>query len=220
MTFARAVIKEGGLGGQADPGQVLLSQLIPTTNATAGNATLSAAQVASGWLQRSGPAGGFTDTWPTADGLVALFPDVAVGDCFQFIYQNTVAQVMTFAAGTGIVSGTGTLGAAASVTRIYYHTFLSTKPQVILVGNNDGVGAILTGFTALQLASVMPGMGVTGTGIAASSVVLGVTPGDGSNDSVTGGKITLNNNTTSANANIPFTIFPRIRLDSIGVLAA
>lgn len=217
--FRRAHVSIAGPTARANAGDTLMSQLVPVTETTAGNVTLTAAEILSGWIQRSGPGAGFTDTWPTADSIISQMPDVQVGDCFQLIYQNTVAFAMTFAAGTGIVSGTGTLNVAASVTRIYYHTVLSNKPQSILVGSNTNASAVLTGFTAAQLATIMPGMGVTGTGIAANSVVLGVT-GPTNSGNGADGTVTLNNNCTSTNANIPFTFFPRIRLDAIGTLAA
>jgi hypothetical protein len=215
--FVRAQVFSNGLAQPATPGQPVLSQLIPATNTTAGSATLTADQILSGHLQRSGPAAGFTDTWPSADSIVSAMLAAGlgpqVGDQFRLIYQNTVAFAMTYAAGTGIVTGTGTLNCAASSTRIYFHTLLATKPGTILVGNTVNSGDTLTGFTAAQIATVMPGMGVSGTGIAASSYIIGVNPDTG--------VITLNSGGVTADgSNIALTFFPRIRLDSIGVLAA
>ncbi len=216
----RAIVQIGNLNTPNPPGVPQLSQAAPTQETTAGAASLTANQITSGWLQRSGPAAGYADTFPTADSIIQAMNQPAVGDCFDFWYQNTVAQAMTYTTNTGLVAGTGTLNVAASVTRLYRFTLLATKPQVILVGNNTNASAVLTGFTAAQLASVMPGMGVTGTNVAANSVVLGVTPGDGTSDATTGGRVTLNNNCTGTNSNIAFTFFPRIRVDSLGVLAA
>jgi hypothetical protein len=215
--FSRARVDGSGLGERSGPGQPLLSQITSAANATAASATLTAEQILSGHLRRSGPGVGFTDTWPTADSIIAAMLaggcGPQVGDCFQFIYQNLTALAMTFAAGTGIVSGTGTLNVAASVTRLYYHTLLSTKPTVVLVGNADNAGDFIFGLTAAQVANVMPGMGVSGTGIGAGALVLGVIPDAGRIQLVAG-------DVTADGTNLPFTFFPRIRLDSIGVLAA
>lgn len=223
--FARGVGMQNGLGGMAGPGTPAFSQLVPNDEVTAdSNQTYTAAQILSGWLRRTGPTAGRTDTWPTVDSIVTAMNNAgngpSVGDSIQIIVQNLVAFALTFAAGTGIVSGLGTLNVAASVTRIFMLTFLSTKPQVILQGNTTNANKILTGFTADQLKNVMPGMGVTGTNIGASAVVVGVTPGDGTNDTSTGGKITVDVNSTGTGSNIAITFFPRARLDSIGVLAA
>lgn len=206
------------LQGQMSPGpgpRKLLDQYSNSqANATAGNATLLVGDVCNGWLNRTGPGGGFTDTWPTADSIIAALDNAQKGDSWLLFYRNGVAQAMTFAAGTGIVSGAGTLNCAASSTKIYLMTILSTKRSKILVGTNDGVGAILTGFSNADIANIEQGMGVTGTGIPATTTVLGTTP----SDSPTGATITVSANTTSANVNTPFTFFPRIQLDALGVM--
>lgn len=215
--FVRPRVADAGLAGQAGPGQPLLSQLRPASNATAGSATLTANQIMSGWLLRSGPGAGFTDTWPSADSIITAMLAAGlgpqVGDCFKLIYQNTVAFAMTFAAGTGIISGTGTLNVAASVTRTYYHTLLSTKPTVVLVGNADNAGDFISGISAADCAKVMPGMGASGTGIAGGATVIGVSPDVGKIQLSAGG-------VTADGTNLPFTFNPRIQLDSVGTMAA
>lgn len=220
--LARPAVFMNGALGRAPAGVQELCQAAPIANATAAGVTLTAAEIVSGWIQRSNGGGaGYTDVFPPATDIIALLPDAAVGDCFELYYQNTVAFLMTFGATpTGIVAGVGTLNVAASTTRLYRFTLLSTKPTVILVGNNTNANKIYTGFTAAQLANVMPGMGVSGTGVGASAVVVGVTPGDGTTDVTTGGKITVDVNSTSTNSNIAFTFFPRIRIDALGTLAA
>ena len=214
--YSRARVDGSGLGDRAAPGQPILEQLQPQTNVTVGAATLTAAQVLSGWLQRSDPVAGFIDTFPSADSIIAAMTagglGPQVGDCFKFVYQNTVAQAMTFAAGTGIVSGVGTLNVAASVTRTYFLTLLSTKPTVVLVGTTTNTTLILSGFTAAQVAQVMPGMGVTGVGIGAAAIVTGVSPDAGT--------INVSVASTATAGNIAITFNPRIRLDSIGTQAA
>lgn len=212
--LGRPLLQRAGFTAAAVGPGPYLDQKAIGANATAGDATLTVANLAGGVLNRTGPGGGFNDTWPTADSLIAAMDNPQKGDSFLFIYRNGVAQAMTFVAGTGIVAGIGTLNCAASSTKIYLHTLLSTKRSTILVGTNDGVGPILTGFTNAQIATVEQGMGITGTGIPATTTVLGVTP----SDSPTGATITVSANTTSANVNIPFTFFPRIQLDALGVM--
>lgn len=218
--FQRPMIRADSMGTDAAAGMPSLCQYTPQTNVTVGAATLSAEQVLAGWLQRSGPVAGFVDTWPSASALIAAMEasgnSPQVGDCFDFHYQNTVAQAMTFAAGTGIVSGTGTLNVAASITRWYRHTLLSTKPQTIIVATTTNANAVLTNVDNNVLRNVMPGMGVTGVGVGAAAVVLGVAY----NDATGLGTITLSVVSTATADNIACTFFPRIRLDSLGSLAA
>lgn len=220
--IGRPAIFMNGSVQKAPPGFQDMSQAIPAANATAAGVNLTASEILSGWIQRSNGGGaGYTDVFPSADSILALLTDAGVGDCFDLWYQNTVAFLMTFGATpTGFVVGTGTLNVAASTTRLYRLTILSTKPQTILVGNNTNASAILTGFTPAQLATIMPGMGVTGTNVAAAAVVLGVQYGDGTNSPTTGGTVTVSGVSTGTNSNIPFTFFPRIRIDALGTLAA
>jgi hypothetical protein len=86
---------------------------------------------------------------------------------------------MTFAAGTGIVVWYWYAWIVLLLAlRFICIRCLSTK-RTILVGNQVNATAVLSGFTPmLRLLTIEPGMGVTGTNIAANSVVLGVTPSD------------------------------------------
>lgn len=216
--FARAQITQGGMDSRAGPGTPLLTQLIPAANATAAGTTLTANEILSGWLIRSNGGGaGYSDTFPTADSMISAMNSAAmgpsVGDCFKFVFQNTVAFLMTFVTNTGLVSGTGTLNAAASTTRTYLFTLLSTKPTVTIPGVTTTSGnKFLTNISAANLATIMPGMGVAGTGIGASALVVGVSPDAGT--------CTVDVNSTATADNISVTFNPRIRLDSWGTMAA
>lgn len=212
--LARPLVAIGGFTQPAQPGRPYLDQKAIQTNAGAAAATLTAANILQGVLNRTGPGAGFVDTWPNADDIIAALENPQIGDSWLLVYRNSVAFAMTFAAGTGIVSGIGTLGCVASSTKIYLHTLLSTKRSTLLVGNQVNATAILNGFTNAQIATIEPGMGVTGTNVAANSVVLGVTP----SDSATGATITLNNNVTATLNNNPFSFFPRVQLDALGVM--
>lgn len=214
MLARPAAFVGGFMSGNPGP-RPMLDQRGIAANTTVGAATLGVADICQGILNRTGPVAGFVDTWPDADTIIAALDNPQKGDSWFFIYKNGVAQAMTFAAGVGIVSGVGTLSVAASLTRLYMFTLLATKRTTIIVGNTN-TNTILTGFDNFELALIEPGMGVTGTNIAASSVVVGVTPSDTPN----GATVTLNNATTGTAINLAFTFFPRIQLDSPGSMAA
>lgn len=79
--------------------------------------TLSAAQVLAGFITRTGPSGGFTDTLPTTAALLAALGNVATP--FVMRYVNASAQTATIARGdtnTTIVNGAGMLGASTIAT--------------------------------------------------------------------------------------------------------
>lgn len=212
--LARPLSLLGAMHQPAQGGRPLLDQKAIQANTTAGNATLTALNLLQGVLNRTGPGAGFTDTWPNADDVIACLENPQVGDSWLLIYRNGVAFAMTFAAGTGIVSGIGTLSCAASSTKIYLHTILSTKRSVILIANTTNANAVLTGLDNAELGFIEPGMGVTGTNIGAGAVVLGFTP----SDTAGGATITLSANSTGTGSNIAVTFFPRIQLDALGVM--
>lgn len=187
------------------PGDVILSQLKITGLATVGAGTLTAAMVLGGIINRTGPVGAYIDTFPAASEILAANPQLGVGDSWTLIFRNTVAQAMTAAAGVGIVLGTN-VDTAASLVREYLLTVLAGGVQQIFAANTTNANATLTGLTQAQAALLQPGMGVTGAGIAANSVIIGVNS--------TLGTVTLNNNAT-ATGTVAITFFPRIQLDGI-----
>jgi hypothetical protein len=177
--LGRPLIQRQGMTVPAFGPGPYLDQKSLVGNATAAGVTLGIADIFGGILNRTNGGGaGFTDTWPDADTIIAALDNPQVGDSWVLLYRNAVAFAMTFAAGTGIVSGTGTLNIAASSSRWYLHTVLSNKRTVIIPGSTANGTAVLGGFSNSDIAKVMPGMGVTGTNVGASAVVLGVTPSD------------------------------------------
>lgn len=212
--LARPLVRQGGFVTDGVGPRPYLDQKAIAANVTVGNATLTVKDFITGVLNRTGPVGGFTDTWPNADDFLAAMDNPQKGDSWLFIYRNGVAQAMTFAAGTGIVSGIGTLNCAASSTKIYMHTLLSTKRSVIKVVTQVNATAVLTGLNNSDLAAVEQGMGASGTNIAGGSIVLGVTP----SDTPGAASITLDQNVTASLSNNPVTFFPRITLDALGVM--
>jgi hypothetical protein len=73
------------------------------SNATAGDRTLTAAQLLGGTIVRDCAGAGRTDTLPTAALLVAAIPGVATGDTVQTLIINgsDAAETITLAAGSG-----------------------------------------------------------------------------------------------------------------------
>lgn len=75
----------------------------PASINTAGNVTLTAAQILGGIIVRDPNGAGRTDTLPTAALLVAAAPGAQVGDTVQCLIVNgaDAAETITVAAGTG-----------------------------------------------------------------------------------------------------------------------
>ena len=94
---------------------------VPQSNSTAAGTTLTAAQLLSPILLRSGPGAGFTDTTDTAANLIGAMPTPAVDTIYKVEIANTTAFQQTIAAGAG-VTFSGNLSAgnfviAANTTR-------------------------------------------------------------------------------------------------------
>ncbi len=90
----------------------MIQQTTVTTLATAGAATLTAAQILGGLILRDPAGGARTDTLPTATLLAAAMVQAGVGNSFEFTVRNTAdaAETITIAAGTdGTTSGTMTI---------------------------------------------------------------------------------------------------------------
>lgn len=83
---------------------------------TAGDHTLTTDEVLAGFITRTGPGGGFTDTLPATSAIAsALQADTP----FEVVYINASGQTATIAAGdasTTIVDGAGMLGATTIAT--------------------------------------------------------------------------------------------------------
>lgn len=204
---------------------------------TAGAGTWLAPNIVTGIIARSGPTGAYTDTTDTAANIIAALagsaylPEVLNGTTFRFLVQNTVAFALTFAAGTGVVAGTGTLNIAASSVREYLLTVLnnSQPTQYQMAGNSGQVNLYLgyvvgTGSAAPAAPTMLPmfasnssigtftptpGATVTGTNIPANTTVLGLIQGVGG---VIG--VTLSANVTGAvNGAVSFT--PTVKIDGL-----
>lgn len=206
MTVNRMQIDLGANFVRAQmPGDGVLdqTQVFPIT--TAGAGTLTAAAMVAGIVDRSGPAGNYNETLDTADNLMAANPQFSAGDSFEFWYRNTVAFIATLvvAEGAELVANTAV---AASKVRRYLVTILANARRQVFNASTTNVSPTITGLTAAQAQTLVPGMGVSGTGISAATNVLAV------NSST--GVITLTANAT-ATGTVPLTFFPRYNIKGI-----
>jgi hypothetical protein len=219
----------GGMKRRISPGDVMGGgeNILAGSISTAGSGTWTGAAIATGIIRRTGPGAGYTDTTDTSSNIVAALAGNAVnmeamaGQTFRLLFINTVAQAMTFAAGTGVVAGTGTLGAVASIWREYLVTIVNASPPVTVSGTLTNGSAAVTfvlppGMTSLPIGSapnavnITPGMGVNATsGVTAGTTVSGVTQGQGG---VTG--ITMSGNATASTV-IPLNFTPTVQFDSL-----
>lgn len=187
------------------PGDGVLdqTQVFPIT--TAGAGTLTAAAMLAGIVDRSGPSGNYNETLDTADNLMAANPQLSAGDSFEFWYRNTVAFIATLvvAEGAELVANTAV---AASKVRRYLVTILANARRQVFNASTTNVSPTITGLTAAQAQTLVPGMGVSGTGISAATNVLAVNSSTGT--------ITLTANAT-ATGTVPLTFFPRYNIKGI-----
>lgn len=193
-------------------GQNVLDQTQYEVNSTVGNSTLTVSSLLAGVVQRTGPTAGYTDTLPTVDQLVAAVPTLGVGDSFEFSIRNTVAFLLTMAAGTGwSLSPTigSTVNVAASSVRDYVVTINSTARSRTFSASTTNGSAVLTNVSETDAKNLQPGQLVTGTGIPANTTILGVNL-----DNLT---VTLSANATATGNNIAVTSSPTATLDSIRV---
>lgn len=192
---------------QQNPSDIIMSQIKLTPVTGAGNATLSAAAILSGAIQRTGPTAAYADVFPSAEAILAACPMLGPGDSFDLLFLNTVAFANTpTQAAQGIVFGSNT-SVAASNTRQYLLTCLSAGINSVQAVTTTNTSAVLTGFSAIEILKVRTGMGASGTGIPANTTVVSVNQ--------TNNTVTLSANATASGNLIPITFFPRIQLDGV-----
>lgn len=210
-------------GREVMPGDLIAGgeNILAGALATVGAGTWTGALIATGIIRRTGPVGAYTDTTDTSTNIIAALQgnnpgiDIVPGTSFRMLFINTVAQALTFAAGLGIVSGTGTLTVAASLVREYLWTILNATPQSIQNCSTTNASAVVTfnlpaTAPALPMGTITPGMTVSGTGITAGTTVLGLTLGQGG---ITG--FTLSANATATTNPVALTFLPTVQIDSL-----
>ena len=180
--------------------------------------------VAAGFIRRSGPAGAFTDTLPTAEQIAAILRGFGLqsewvsGLGLPLRIYNSVAQALTLAvpANEGISLSTSIFGTstavAASKWRDYFVELVSAPVPTLVA-----TGATTNGSKKLLLAaeqpagSVVTNMSVYGTGVGASAKVTHVIYG-------TSGikEVWVDTNSTADGTDIVFTLKPTVVVHSLG----
>jgi len=211
----------------AGSGTLLASGKRIATLTTVGAGTITGAMIAAGVLRRTGPVGGFTDTFDTADNILLALAgndyraNALQGVTFRFVYINGVAQAMTAAAGVGITLGT-VVDTAASLVREYLLTINNSTPVSTQVCNTTNASGVVTLQTPVAAGTITPGQVVSGTGITAGSKVAGVTMGNATTkldlDKIT--SITLDQVGASAQTGVSITFSPSITVDGLFAAAA
>lgn len=99
-----------GLPEAIRQGAGLLTNVSRVAVATDANATLSVASIAGGYVQYTGFTAGRNLTADTGANYAAAFPDMDIGDSYQFMVSITTAFAGTLVAATGTtISGRATV---------------------------------------------------------------------------------------------------------------
>lgn len=182
----------GGLVRDQGPGDLQNTNEVPQTLNNAAGVTLTASQLMAGILLRTGPAGAFGDTMPTAAQIIAGMLSQAnyqgsgastplginVGSSFRLLYHNGGGGLATPVVNTG-VTFVGTTTVASTSWKEYLVRVTNGTPQQIFSAVTVNGSAVITGLTAEQTKQLSPGMLVSGAGIQAGSLIVSVQPGVG-----------------------------------------
>ena len=211
------------------PGDCELISAVVGTSTVAGNATLSATALISGFVQRSGPAGAYTDTLDSVANIYAGLsgngpaPAIINGLGFPCRITNNTAFVQTIALGAGYGAGQGAIGTiAANTWRDFMFQFTSVQPPLVLISNTvSGSPAVTWSLPTGQFSlaqgpgyyasNIQVGAAVSGAGIAAGATVIGITQGVGGTTGVI-----LSANATASGTNVALTFGPAMLVNSSG----
>jgi hypothetical protein len=219
----KPVVYDGSLQRQMFPGDVLGGGELLAPLTTAGAGTLTAALLTSGIINRTGPAGGYTDTTDSAANIIAALianysfqqsptngissgNAVQPGLTFRMRFINTVAFAMTLAAGAGVtIAANGNVN--ASSVKDYLLTVLNGTPAQTFAATQTNASAVITGLTQFQTSLLSVGMSVTGTNIPASTTVISVQQGVG---------VTLSANATASLSLNALAFTPSVSIIGLG----
>jgi hypothetical protein len=216
----------GNTPRKALPGDITLrGESLTTVNSNTG-VTLTAPQLLSGILNRTGTAGaGYNDATPSAVEIVnSLLSGYVLGSAItqftgypaqqgvtpgltsrlEFI-NNGTGFTSTITAGTDVTLA-GTMTVATNTIREFLITILNGTPQQIFSGTTTNSSAVVTGLTQGQTNLLTVGMSVSGTSIQAGSTIIAVNPGVG---------ITLSA-TATASGTVALTFGPRVSVQNLG----
>ena len=224
MSVVRNKVISLGLARAQMPGDVIAAMPTAMALTTAGNGTITAAMVAAGFIRRSGPSGAFTDTLPTSEQIAALLrgfglqAEWVAGLGIPLRIYNSVAQALTLAvpSSEGISLSTSIFGTstavAASQWRDYFIELVSAPvPSSVFRGATTNGSKKLAMAMELPAGTVVQGMSVYGTGVAASAKVTHVIYG-------TSGikEVWVDTNSTADGTDIVLTFKPTVVVHSLG----
>ena len=125
--FSRACLKKGGMEVAARAGDGWIANPVITTNASAGNQTITAAMIAGGSAVFTGAAGAVQYTVDTVANILAALTGMDIGDTYAFTVTNTAAQTATLnTAVTGVTYAGFTTANAQTRTGIIEKTSSTT----------------------------------------------------------------------------------------------
>lgn len=203
--------------GRLPAGVRTLMGLRRISDATNGNVVWPIAYVLAGWIDRSGPGAGYTDTTPSADQLLAAYPDFTRGDSFHLQVTSSVAFANTIIAGAGITFA-GTTAIAASSTRDFLVTLLSEPKRTrVAVASTTNANAVLTNVSVADASAIGIGMLATGVGIGASAIVTAINLSTNASavPAVTTATVTLSVVSTATADNIAVTFTPNFEMRGV-----
>lgn len=166
MSLAKVVIFDGALQRQAGAGDIVAGgEIVPATNATTA-ITVTGASLLNGIILRSGAAA-MTDTLDSAANIIAALVGAVNGNAIQpgttfrcrWVVSTANAITVAATANTGVTVNRGAV--AASSSRDFLITVANGTPAQTLGALTTSGSAIVTGFTAQQLALLSVGMIVT-----------------------------------------------------------
>lgn len=215
------LVVDGGMQRRASPGDLIAGAETFAALATAGAGTLTAALLVAGLITRTGPTAGYTDTTDTATNIINAMVGnynyttagtvgkpsgnaVQPGTTFRISFINTVAYLMTLAAGTGVTLGSN-VNCAASSVKDYLITVTNGTPQQVFAATTTNGSAVVTGLNMFQTSQLSIGQLVTGSGV--SGNIISITPGQ---------SVTLSANASATASNVAITFSPTVRIDSLG----
>ena len=181
--FLPPVVYDGALQRQLAQGDFVTNfePAIPATDTTV-TLAYTAAMVTTPTYVRN-PAGVSTDTFPTADALlsalqagIGLSGGVRIGMSWRLRVVNLSANLLTGAvtANTGATMVRGNVLASTSKDFLFQVTNGTPLISCANIGSANA-SAVLTGFTAAQIANITPGMVVTNAVVGQQgNTVLGV----------------------------------------------
>lgn len=166
MSLVKPTVYDGALQRQMQQGDLAAAaEIVPATIATQ-NTTVTGAQLALGFINRSAGAAG-TDTLDSAANILAAMisgignQGIQPGTTFRCRWIQTAAFAITVAAtaNTGVTVSLPTVN--ASSVKEFLFTWVNGTPATTVLATTVNASAVVSGLTAAQLAAVTVGMVVT-----------------------------------------------------------